>query len=362
MTQTQPNKPSIRRKALTTTIILVAVSALVAFGFYQRNQTTLERYHNRFIDILPANQGPTISGPPLASFPPLDQRRMEALTDQQPTLSLTELFNLKECELQQVIIQRNTALGKVGDAYQQLIHDHQFIEQAPQCITQLQEAQTETDEQETDLIDALTTTLVIKRKTYRARYWNATLGSAEFKRYASTHNHGAAPTTSPNPQALQPLGAITESIVAGTITHPPTIDTLQHWYFSQDLGQWQVETKRMTDTLNALTDYLTEQWPAKRLCPAGSPSRRSRDLLSLVKGVLAEQLQPSWVEYRRFGDQWVAATQPLLAAPKGDLPPAMLEWIHDTHQLHGRSMDAIRRHAQTLSQIFAQCGLTIQEA
>lgn len=88
-------------------------------------------------------------------------------------IDLLDFFQLGECELQQVVAEQNSSLGRFAAESQLLARDVQFIQLADQCIARLS-AQSE-------LAKTLEQAREEKRRNLGKRLWNAILAGPEYR-------------------------------------------------------------------------------------------------------------------------------------------------------------------------------------
>ncbi len=110
------------------------------------------------------------------------QRRVESLS-----INLLDFLKLSPCDLQRLLGERNSSLGKVMADSQRLAYELAFIELANRCIQQLHEGG-----DDSGLAQTLRAAVRTKRASLADVHWNATWASAEFQTLFSDADHPVA--------------------------------------------------------------------------------------------------------------------------------------------------------------------------
>ena len=104
------------------------------------NTSTVEGRLKDYADRVQRVTGISISeshsnGPDLLHYP---RRRDRLWSKKESNIGLLDFVALADCELQQLVGQRNSGLGAVMPVSQRLLYEHRFIASAPRCIGQLE--------------------------------------------------------------------------------------------------------------------------------------------------------------------------------------------------------------------------------
>lgn len=90
-------------------------------------------------------------------------------------IDLLDFFELGRCELQQVIAQRNSSLGKFAADSTLLAQDVRFIQLTSDCLTQL--------DQDSELTSTLEAAVEQKQQELDQRLWNALFAGPEYREF-----------------------------------------------------------------------------------------------------------------------------------------------------------------------------------
>jgi hypothetical protein len=92
------------------------------------------------------------------------------------SINLLDFLSLGSCELQGVIAERNSSLGRLATPTTRLVHELEFLDLADDCVAAL-------PEEEADLIEELQAVIATKKRELPIVIFNATLGGEEFRAF-----------------------------------------------------------------------------------------------------------------------------------------------------------------------------------
>ena len=229
------------------------------------------------------------------------RQRMLPLADQRIGM-LELLVESRRCQtLQQSVSQRNSSLGRVMPWSHRLAADGELIQALDDCIEVLRES----PERQALLAD-LQVTATTKREELPAVFWNALNASSELEYYLRFADVPLPVVPEPlsDQQAINALQQLTQLGQALPTRLPPPrpeleahFQALRHSVRSSELIH---SLARLTHTLEQATQMLSSE-RAKKLCPTGQPTQRSKVL-------------QSWPGYRGFPNRrssiWTALSAP----------------------------------------------------
>jgi hypothetical protein len=137
-------------------------------------QAWFSTYLARLGRVLDQPVPPVAASDARAAFPA--RRELRALP-RQDSIGLLDFLSLQGCALQQVVGERNSALGRVAGPSTDLVFELRFLALAPACAAVLREAG------EQALADRLDGAAAGKRAALPASIWRALLGSDEYRQF-----------------------------------------------------------------------------------------------------------------------------------------------------------------------------------
>lgn len=97
--------------------------------------------------------------------------------DQDASIGVLDFLSLYGCDLQVVVAEKNSGLGKFAQSSQRLISEIRFLQEAPACLASLRESENE------ELATKLEQVAASKRETLGNMFWQAVLGDNEAKSF-----------------------------------------------------------------------------------------------------------------------------------------------------------------------------------
>lgn len=119
--------------ALFGYLLILLFSCLLISGCSDSPTAIYEQYQQRLATAL---QTPLVDVPPLQNLSAVSNNTSDELAPKQQ-LSLLQLAQLSHCELNTLIAEHNSQLGKVATPASKLIYQIRFIQLAPSCLATL---------------------------------------------------------------------------------------------------------------------------------------------------------------------------------------------------------------------------------
>jgi len=309
-------------------------------------QTVAQEYVARLANLL--GELPSYTEP---SLPPLPSARQLTLGIETQTITAIEFARLHQCDLGDLVGQRNSVLGRVAGASARLAEDLIWLTRSPACIaagaTWLQPL------------------MKLKRKQLPLLYWNAVFASPEFSSFAFAN------------RAVVNLQA--------QLAGPDTVllDLLDQQRGLQDLS---LDVSVLNTALQRLTQGQTlgimrQQWRNTRLsliqaakgleelghkvCRNGAPTPKARYLKRVFEQYYRDQLQPALARPYAVQQRTINALQRLLDANEIVAPASYRRWhdqvlsVSNNASEWRRTQLSLQRHANAWQRLFASCALPL---
>lgn len=205
--------------------LLLCLSLLLSCA---RSDSLLADYTTRLARSLEVDK-PPVAGGEAPVLPRLRELR-QPLTES--SINLLDFLALGSCELQGVIAERNSSLGRLATPTTRLVHELEFLNLADDCVASL-------PEEEADLIEELQAVIATKERELPIVIFNATLGGKEFRAFWRWRDRDIAIDS----DALDSLRALNSSV--------------SNWMN----GDYAVDREALTNQLNLIRrgpggDYL----------------------------------------------------------------------------------------------------------
>ncbi|MFN2362188.1 MAG: DUF3080 family protein [Marinobacter sp.] len=305
--------------------------------------------------------------PELSEISPVSQipRRRERVLDMPDLdMGMLDFFSLYGCELQYVVGERNSIMGKVMQPLNRLRYETRFMRAAEDCLPE-----TEREGVKEKLEEAIES----KADTLPLAVWNATWGVEEVERLF-TRSQGYYPRVSDE----TPVAALAADIerlnrtVAGLLggNSKESLGYIgevhQRWQAEYRAGQLMNSVRLLTTRLDDGSALLAERVENAPLCANGEPDNARSRLRSAYADGYDSRVK-SYLE--GIGQAREALAEPLdeLATMQADtMPEAFRDWYRENldtdgaGSLWGQLDQAIEMHTRRWQQILDQCGLSKQ--
>ena len=287
---------------------------------------------------------------PAIAYP---QRELLLSAPAQLDINLTRFYQLQQCELGNLVAERNTALGKIQHYSQRLVYERQLLAALADCITFVSQ---QNDEPARELLATMENWYVAKQAAYPEHWSNMLVLSDETKAafsrpqpallYADNvdiagqlalfrllHSHAQAEGTE-----KQSLETTLQSI--GVTRLPATI--------------WQAQ-RQLAATLPLLTKQLEPLLKAVN-CPAGSTASQAQILRNVFYLFFIERIQPVGGRINDFNYQFA----PLLVKWRSEaaLPESFKAFL-TVQQTHFTAyQQAMQQHVKLWQRFLGRCHLS----
>ena len=262
----------------------------------------------------------------------------------------------------ELVAERNSGLGKVMAASQQLLYEHRFLGLARACSDTLAAAQSP----DAELAALLAEVIDVKERDIARAFWNATFAGPEFadqfslatKSLPVTDGDGAAIEALSYFVNLQPhLGKSSFALDGETLEGH--FHTLQQQRYG---GQLLHAMEDLTHYLNGAAAAVEKRLAKRAVCFNGHPTPAARTLHTVFGKFYAGRIQPYLSRVHRQSRNYLTLINRL--AQQHEAPQAFRAYSETQLRLDNpqgpwtRFENAIQHHAQTWQRLFDQCGLS----
>lgn len=343
--------------------LLPPIIALLACGCAPQADDLLADYRARVQRAAGAHAG----NPVYPDVPAYPSHRDRAVAIPEVRGSVWELlFDLPDCELDHLVSERNSILGRYWPATSRFDYELRFRLRLDRCRARLGR-QEPADEEQREFLARLDEIDAAKRDVLPAVWWALSYDSPEFEQAFSPAASPLPPEAPGRRQAalaalehLQGLSALLDAPADG-LALAPLERALQQLAQSRYGGGLLRSLALLTGELDATSTAL-EHAAAAAVCPQNRPTPRGRVLHRVFNRYYAGKVQPYFAEVQRGGRAWLDAHARLLDRQRVAWPPAF-------ERFRGRALDdgpdslwqrwsaARVRHVEAWQRVLRQCAL-----
>jgi hypothetical protein len=289
----------------------------------------------------------------LPNLPEPRELRIEATEE---SIDILEFLQIRRCDLQRLVAERNSSLGKLAMPSQRLVYELNFLRLGEQCEQAIAQDYP-------DLSQTLREVLELKRQNLPGQIFQATLGAKEFRSFWQQGNELPAQFEEDGALiiALSQLADDVERWQSGSYQIDSTrfesqLDLIRRANVGRQLQAWMVLSNRIDVATRVVKDRL-ERAP---LCHEGMQPPRAQILDTVVRTVLIGRIQP-WAAglSTRYFEIFprIRRLEDLLA---GVSPVPYQDWRHVRDSRLDRATESLARHVKALNPLFEQCNLLPQ--
>lgn len=274
------------------------------------------------------------------------------------SLSMLDYLSLAGCELQTVVAQANSQLGKTAQSSQRLLLDLRFLHYAPPCIEYLN------SENKEKIAEQIVAAADLKRSQLRARIWQAIFGGVEYRAFWQA------------PEALgdYPVGGVASLLETLDWMHQHSTRWLAGEYqlgldsLEQQLmrlrvaegGLWIHALALNSSYLSSVDQLLQRRQEAlTSFCPQRQANSKTRRLGNVVQKFFVAEVQPWSAEVNRRQLAVLAKVQALEALLAESEPADFRRWRLQRDQWLEYQRLASRRHVDALQALLSACQVSL---
>lgn len=325
-----------------------------------------EDYEQRLARVLEMPEVATARWPDrLLRYP---SRRNLQWTLKEYHIDLSDFLGVLTCDLNTLIAERNTGLGKVWPASQQWRYEVKFIRLAQRCAGDLVDSQPE-------LATMLAGVAEEKRDALSKIAWNATWAGPEFQTFLAlrpldssavvlTESEGVETA-----RALEDLATWTIEASQADLAFETGLERANRALIaSPRLGEILYEMERTVSFFQRLNRQLEQRLQGRPICLDAHPNERARIAVNVLTQRYIGRIQPQLAGLQRLFSTWAPPLASLyhVFMSEGRLRvgnEALNGWI--TSYLDGGDQGLEHRfhrelqvHAALWTQLMGQCGMT----
>lgn len=350
----------MRSLRLLRVFVLVAGLAMLTSGCnpFSQPRSMLDEYVERVARVLELE--PLFS--PIDPGERIPRRRDRQLALPELDINMLDFLSLYGCELQYVVGERNSVMGRVMQPLNRLRYEQRFIVEARDCLPEIA-----SDEA---LYQQVERAIASKVSSLPIAAWNATWGTEEMESLV-TLAKGALPVTPDREQVVQVsadlalLNATLAALLAGNY-HQPLEDVAaiqQRWLNTHTLGQLFVSAHLLTARLEDATRLLQERLEGRPLCLRGKPGQQARLAEAVLFNVYSTNVQPYLALVQRTRDDVLPAAAALAQSQSEVMPAEFALWYRRYLTVAGPDSvwyqldQAMAWHTRSWQALMEQCGL-----
>ncbi|WP_148862406.1 DUF3080 domain-containing protein [Marinobacter fonticola] len=347
-----------RINSLVRHLPVVLTAALIAgCNPFSAPQSMMDEYVERVARVL--EQDHALTEVPLADlFPRRRERRLEM---PELELDMLDFLSLYGCELQFVVGERNSGLGRVMQPVNVLRYELRFIEAAGNCLPQL--------EDDEGLYDAVAKARGAKVESLPIAVWNATWGTEEIEPLF-TRTEGLLPigtsgaTVSDLARDLALLNTRLSALQEGSLGTGLEFmgEVQQRWQAEDRMGQLIKSGLLLVTRLNDAADVMQRRLDSHPLCLKQRTNNQAEIAKSMFFSVYAGEVQPYMAMVNRVRDALVPGFEQLAASQSDVMPQDFKPYYRRYLSLTGeqslwhRLDETVARHTRLWQELLGQCG------
>ncbi|KPQ28406.1 MAG: Protein of unknown function (DUF3080) [Marinobacter excellens HL-55] len=326
---------------------------------FNEAEPMMEEYLERLGRVLDTPPVAIPSDLPEASTIPRRRERVLDMPDLE--LGMLDFMSLYGCELQYVVGERNSVMGRVMQPLNRLRYEIRFIQTAEQCLNQVDD-----EELEQTLLSAIES----KQATLPIAMWNATWGVEEVERLLTLSKgfYPVASDASPVSELTQDLERLNQTVEALSAEQfEVPLDDLgqihQRWQAEFRAGQIINSARLLIATLDAGTETIKARLEERPLCLNSRPNNQSEIVRNFFFNIYIGEIQPYMSDVSRARDSLIVALAELADRQRDVMPESFERWYqrHLSDQADvslWRQLDrSMMEHTRHWQDLLAQCGM-----
>ena len=337
--------------------LLLMVPVLSACNPFSEARPMLDEYVERVARVLETE--PELSSPEPAEQIP--RRRDRVLAMPELDMGILDFLSLYGCELQLVVGEKNSVMGRVMQPLNRLRYEVRFIEAARECLPEVEDEELE---------EALQRAIESKRESLPIAVWNATWGVEEVETLFTLAKgyYPVAPEGDPVSDLAvdaQQLNAATARLLDERLDVSLEFagNVHQRWQAEYRAGQLINSARLLAARLDDATGLLQERLDGRPLCLNGKPNNQSDIVQNMFFSVYIGEIQPYMGEVRRARDALIEPLARLAQQQEEVMPEQFRDWYLQHLSLSAEGslwleLDrAMADHTRAWQDLLEQCGL-----
>ncbi len=277
----------------------------------------------------------------------LPRKRDLSLTYSEESIDLLEFLRMGDCELQQLVAERNSSLGRLAQPSQRLVYEINFLRAGMTCVDELEGKGSE-------LADRLRSVLDSKAQELPMRIWEALPGGEEFRSF------WAASGSLPDAQVIQAVSQLNAD-VSRWLSGDYAVDASQLEANLQQIalgggGRVLNSWSHLKADLEVATRLLNARAASKPLCFEGMHNPEADIFKRVVNLFFVAGVQKDVAALNRVTFdlmQQINALEGLLQAIE---PAAYSRWREQRAETVQLGRQSVTDHVAAIQPLFLQCG------
>ena len=337
--------------------IPVLASLLAGCNPFSDARPMMDEYVERVARVLETD--PALSD--IDSASQLPRRRDRVLTMPDLDMGMLDFLSLYGCELQYVVGEKNSVMGRVMQPLNRLRYEIRFIETARECLPELKdEAFSE------DLEEAIES----KLESLPIAIWNATWGVEEAEKLftLAKGDYPVSPEGNPVSDLARDIDRV-NATVSRLLSNDLSVSldfagaVQQRWQAEHRAGQLINSALLLTARLQDGTALLRLRIEGRPLCLNGKPNNQSDILQKMFFSVYIGKVQPYMSMLARARTELIVPFEQLAKMQADVMPESFRTWYQrhlsqDSQSSLWRQLDvAMMNHTRAWQDLLEQCGL-----
>jgi hypothetical protein len=312
----------VGKSSARASLAVLAAIFLTACNPFDAARPMMDEYVERLGRVLETD--PQFSE--LAPAPILPRRRERVLDMPELELGMLDFLSLYGCDLQFVVGEKNSIMGKVMQPLNRLRYELRFITSAGKCL------QSSIDDGDEKLQNTLRQAISSKRENLPIALWNATWGVEEVENLFTT-SKGFYPVIAENPlsdlarEAAQ-LERAARSLLSGELEQ--NLDfagaVQQRWQAEYHAGQLINSALLVAARLNDGTAVIKRRLAQRPLCLNGNPNNQSTIVQGMFFSIYIGKVQPYLADLRRGRIELLEPLAQLAQIQTAVMPQSFQRW------------------------------------
>lgn len=345
------------KPGLTLVVILVLISGCQPFS---DASSMMDEYVQRVARVLELSADVS-ELPPVSNLPRRRERRLEV---PELDMGMLDFLSLYGCELQYVIGEKNSVMGKVMQPMNRLRYELRFIEAAEACLPEVTRD---------GVKESLEEAIAHKKEHLPLVLWNATWAVEEVETLFTLAKGEYPVEASGNPVSdlsvdAQQLVQSAQALLQGQLDQD--LEYLggvhQRWQAEYRAGQLINSARMLIARLEDASSLIQKRIDGRPLCLGGKPNNQSDIVQGMFFSVYIEKVQPYMAAVQRGRDQLIEPLNKLAAIQRGVMPDSFEDWYQyhlaggSPASLWGQLDSAMAEHTRLWQTLLEQCGLRPQ--
>ncbi|MDX1635959.1 MAG: DUF3080 domain-containing protein [Marinobacter sp.] len=296
----------------------------------------------------------------IADAPRLPRRRERQLPVPELEIDMLDFLSLYGCDLQVVVGEKNSIMGRVMQPLNRLRYELRFIEAARECLPDIERE---------ELADSVREAVDGKLESLPVVVWNATWGVEEIESLL---------TLAKGPLPVDAIGATAAALGKDLERLNGAIRKLnrkelaldlefvgrvhQHWDVEYRAGQVLNSAVLLITRLQDATGLIRQRLEGRPLCFEGKANNQARIVQSMFFSVYVERVQPYLADVSRVRAELIEPLAELASLQQAAMPASFRSYFEQGLAQEGggvwhRLDQATDNHTRAWQQLLEQCGM-----